>query len=493
MSLVAECDLSPTPILDAVENYAGSFVDLAANSTIGAAGLRASRDRFAASLRKIGVHPGDRIVYCAGNGPAFVAGLAAVLSVGGSPLLVHSKTPPAELKRTALRYGARLAILDDCSSVDLPAALGEVVPLSDVDPLQLFAASIDPALPGFDADYLALPGVPLHPTSGTTGLPKVAVRPGRAATEEARHYIETMGITDADAILAVAPMCHAYAYGMCVMVPLLSNARIVSLRSFEPSLVLQAMGDGRITIFPAVPAMLDVLSLDEWDRPWKTARCVLSAGSALTERTANRFRERSGLTVRPLYGTTETGGITVAPADGTALLGNNVGPPMRGVEVQIVPDSVGSDSPPGVGRLLVRSSSMMAGYLGRGEIDTSVFVDGCFDTGDLASIDAHEQIHLMGRESEVINVEGSKVIPCEVEEVIASLPGVLEVKVYAGRRRSGGQFVKAAVVSEPHVDAASILAHCERNLVYYKCPERILPVGALPRSPTGKILRDQLP
>jgi acyl-coenzyme A synthetase/AMP-(fatty) acid ligase len=493
MSLVAECDLSPTPILDAVENYAGSFVDLAADCTTDAAALRVCRDRFAASLRKLGVRPGDRIIYCAGNGPAFVAGLAAALSVGGSPLLVHAKTPPPELKRTALRYGARLAILDDCTSVDLPTALGQVVRLSEVEGLQLYAASIDPGLPGFDADYLGLPGAPLHPTSGTTGLPKVAVRPARAATEEARHYIETMGITAADAILAVAPMCHAYAYGMCVMVPLLSNARVVSLRGFEPSLVLQAMGDGRVTIFPAVPAMLDVLSLDEWERPWKTARCVLSAGSALTERTANRFRERSGLTVRPLYGTTETGGITVAPADGIPVLGHNVGPAMDGVDVQIVPDSAGSDAPPGVGRLLVRSSSMMAGYLGRSAIDTSVLVDGCFDTGDLASIDANEQIHLMGRESEVINVEGSKVIPCEVEEVIASLPGVLEVKVYAGRRRNGGQFVKAAVVSEPHVDAESIAAHCERNLVYYKCPERILPVGALPRSATGKILRDQLP
>jgi long-chain acyl-CoA synthetase len=252
------------------------------------------------------------------------------------------------------------------------------------------------------------------------------------------------------------------------------------------------MAEGRITIFPAVPAMLDVLSLDEWESPWSTAKCVLSAGSALTERTANRFRERSGLTVRPLYGTTETGGITVAPEGGMPVLGNNVGPAMRGVEVQIVPDPT-ADAPAGVGQLLVRSSSMMAGYLGRGEIDTSVLVDGRFNTGDLASIDSNQQIHLMGRESEVINVEGSKVIPCEVEEVIASLPGVLEVKVYAGRRRNGGHFVKAAVVSEPHVDADAILAHCERNLVYYKCPERVLPVPALPRSPTGKILRDQLP
>ena len=93
----------------------------------------------------------------------------------------------------------------------------------------------------------------------------------------------------------------------------------------------------------------------------------------------------------------------------------------------------------------------------------------------------------------MINVEGLKVLPLEVEEVIGSLPGVLDVKVYAGRRRSGGQFIKAAVVTESHVDSAAIRSHCERNLVYYKRPERIIPVSALPRSPSGKILRDQLP
>jgi acyl-CoA synthetase (AMP-forming)/AMP-acid ligase II len=163
------------------------------------------------------------------------------------------------------------------------------------------------------------------------------------------------------------------------------------------------------------------------------------------------------------------------------------------VETQIVVDPNSDGAPAGVGRLSIRSSSMMAGYLTGNAIDDSLIRDGWLDTGDLAAIDSDGYIQLMGRQSEVINVEGSKVIPCEVEEVIAALPGVHEVKVYAGRRRNGAQFVKAAVVADPQVDEAAILAHCERNLVFYKCPERIIPVDALPRSPAGKILRDQLP
>lgn len=120
-------------------------------------------------------------------------------------------------------------------------------------------------------------------------------------------------------------------------------------------------------------------------------------------------------------------------------------------------------------------------------------VDGWFDTGDLAHITDDGTIHLRGRSSEVINVSGLKVVPCEVEEAIAALPGVLEVKVYAGANRSGSQMVKAAVAADSGVSAASIRAHCEQQLVYYKRPQVVTLVDALPRNPAGKIIRDQLP
>jgi acyl-coenzyme A synthetase/AMP-(fatty) acid ligase len=335
--------------------------------------------------------------------------------------------------------------------------------------------------------------VPLHPTSGTTGEPKVAVRPGRAAVEEARHYVETIGITPDDSILAVAPMCHAYAYGMCVMVPLISGARVISMRSFQASRVFAALANERVTVLPAVPAMIDVLMFGAGERLRGSVRTVLTAGSPLSERTANRFAERSDVKLRPLYGTTETGGITVAPAGDEQIAGSCVGPPMSGVEAEVRPDAESAAAQPGVGRLYIRSSSMMAGYFGRQGVDSSPILDGWFATGDLAWMDPAGRIHLMGRETDVINVEGLKVIPLEVEEVIAAVPGVVEVKVYAGKRRNGSQFIKAAVVTESGVDASAIRAHCETNLVYYKRPERILPLDKLPRSPAGKILRDQLP
>ncbi len=142
---------------------------------------------------------------------------------------------------------------------------------------------------------------------------------------------------------------------------------------------------------------------------------------------------------------------------------------------------------------MVRSSSMMAGYLDRDGLDTSPLEDGWFKTGDLASIEWSGAIHLKGRETEVINVAGMKVIPCDVEEVIAAISGVREVKVYPGGDPSGTQFVKAAVVIDADVTVDQIQDHCEKHLVYFKRPTRIVPIEALPRSPSGKIIRDQLP
>jgi acyl-coenzyme A synthetase/AMP-(fatty) acid ligase len=486
-------DLSPLPILDAAESYRGEFVDLDARRVVTSAAFHDGRTQLAAGLAAQGLVPGQRVIVAVANGPEFVATLLAVLTLGGSPVLVHPKTPAPELKRTALRYGAQLVVSNECPLEGLRIEAVSVTTLSAGDWIELVAARVDFNAPGFNRQYVDLPGVPLHPTSGTTGEPKVAVRPGRAAVEEARHYIETIGVTDGDTVAAVAPMCHAYAYGMCVMVPLLTSARVVSMRSFQASRVFQALAEERLTILPAVPAMLEVLMFGAGDRLRGAVRTVLSAGSPLPQRTAGRFREKSGVTIRPLYGTTETGGITVAPACEELVGGSCVGPPMRGVEVEVRPRPEHSGSQPGVGRLYIRSSSMMAGYFGGEGVDTSPLVEGWFATGDLARIDPEGRIHLMGRETDVINVEGLKVIPCEVEEVIASLPGVLDVKVYAGHRRTGAQFIKAAVVTEPHVDPAAIRAHCEANLVYYKRPERILPLPSLPRSPAGKILRDQLP
>jgi acyl-CoA synthetase (AMP-forming)/AMP-acid ligase II len=164
---------------------------------------------------------------------------------------------------------------------------------------------------------------------------------------------------------------------------------------------------------------------------------------------------------------------------------------MQGVDVEarVPEDETGDD----LSTLYVRSSSMMAGYLGPQGLDRSQLEEDWFNTGDLARLGPDAGIHLRGRVTEVVNVGGLKVVPREVEDVIAGLPGVDEVKVYAGLSPAGSQFVKTAVVANGNLDEAAVRAHCKRQLIYYKRPSVVHLVHSLPKTPSGKVVLDQLP
>jgi len=482
--------LAPTPILDAVEGFGGSIVDLDRGKVVDADELRQGSYELEKLFRAGGLSPGDRPVIAIGNGPTFIATLGAILRAGGSPLLLHADSPAAELARTAQRFGANVVITDSLTAVELAAAGVEGREFSCSD---WAAGAWARTGPSPDDDGGDLPGVPLHPTSGTTGQPKLAVRPGNAAVAEARHYIDTIGIDESDTILCTIPMSHAYGYGMCVMVPLLSGATVLSMRRFNAKPVVDALAERRVTIYPTVPVLLDVLLVSVADG-LVAPRCITSAGAPLRERTAARVEERWGTAVRPLYGTTETGGITVARPNHDARAAGSVGPPMREVSVDVRPveDPEGSLEE-GVGELWVSSPSLMAGYLSSAGIDRSQIAGGWFNTGDLARIGDRGDVTLLGRASEVINVFGNKVLPSEVEEVISLLPHVAEVKVYSAPNRWGSNSVRAAVVATDGVTDRDVRDHCERHLVSYKQPEQITMLEALPRSPAGKIVLSKLP
>ena len=488
-------DLAPTPLLDLFENYSGSYHDLDRGLKLGGPQLRSARDALATGLtsQKIGLVAGDRVILAVGNGPGFIAAFIAVLSVGGSPVLVHVDTPPGEIDRLSRSYDARFALCDAWTENDLSGFSASVSSLPFAPNAAVTVAALRSDTTGDRRPLPSIAGMPLHPTSGTTGVPKLAARHGIAAIAEAVDYQQAIGMCADDTILCVVPMSHAYGFGIAAMVSLVSGASIISSRRFQPHAVFRALCEHPITTFPAVPAMLHLLLVASRGRIEGLPPRVLSAGAPLAEHTAREFFEKNGQTAWSLYGSTETGGICVdvdAPPDAAP---GSVGPRMAPVSVEIRPLADTSDWKPGVGRVAVKSPSMMAGYLTPEGVDSSSIRDGWFENGDLGFIDAAGRVHLVGRESEVVNVFGMKVIPSEVESVIRDFPGVADVKVYAGQHRSGSQIVKAAIAAPASLDLAALREHCAANLVAYKRPEIIIPLEALPRTPTGKIIKDQLP
>ena len=488
--------LNSDAILTALDQFRGSIFDLDNNCRLDACGFAIGWNDLAKQLGKRGLLAGQIVVIAVHNGPLFPAALAAVLSHGATPLLLHGSTPLLELVRHARKVGSSFLLREPCSTSQLDESGVEraeiVVAGSESDKLFATAAwyQLEASCEiGFSPN---LGGVPLHPTSGTTGESKLAARAGHCCMKEVEHIIHTIEARQSDRFLICVPMSHAYGYGMGTMVPIVANATIMTMRHFNPRAALRALFKHEITIFPAAPAMLDLmLKVGAWPNP--PPRLILAAGSPLSEKTATEFRNKVNARVRLLYGTTESGTISISTSEEAEQPGC-VGKPMHGIEVQLQPlKDAASDAHGEIGLLHVRSSSMMSGYYKSNCRELETVPQGWFNTGDLAKIDPSGAIHLVGRAKEIIDVSGLKVIPKEVEDVLAAIDGVIEVAVYAGKHRSGCDIVKAAIVASRELPISEVRGHCEQRLVAYKRPEIVTQLSFLPRSPSGKILRDQLP
>lgn len=470
--LDARC-CSSAPLINLFDAYRGRIFDLDRGEQTCADTLKLIRDHLVVAMQGSGVQPTDRVLIALANGPLFLPAMIAVLALGCAPILVHAASTITELHKDVATWEAQWVLRETS-----PVSPGEIT-WTECGPIVIARTGVQPSQD--------LPIAPLHPTSGTTGSPKLAIRPAHAAIAEAEHYATAMRIGPADCIVCTTPMSHAYAFGMAVITPLLTQANVMTMQSFNPRMAVSALAGDHATIMAAAPVMLRLMAQARWQRAAKL-RIMLTAGAPISGAAMQAFEDRTGILARPLLGTTESGGISVAmesPRPGA------VGKPMAGVEVRIAGSAGAIGTEPG--RLQVRSASMMAGYWSSGQIDRGVDANGWFETGDLARIGDDGQIELFGREAETINVSGYKILPAEIEGVIASLAEVSDVKVYASRSRNGDVVVAAAVIAAAPIDQAAILTHCGVQLAGFKIPSRITFLREFPRNRSGKIAVNELP
>ncbi|MDR1959482.1 MAG: acyl--CoA ligase [Planctomycetaceae bacterium] len=495
----------PDNFLASLENYKGQITCMDIQMTVSSDQLREGWSMLIRRFSESGMIPGDRIVVAVGNGPGFIAVWGAILALGGSPVPVHFETPPMELHRIACKFHASFIVTDSHTETEMELAESHSCTLECSNWGQIVWTDVYSGgrSPGDDR-ILDFAGIPLHPTSGTTGEPKLAVRPVRTAIAEIDNYVNTFGIDSGDTILGMTPMSHAFAHGFCVLAPVMTGANLVTMRKFQPKLVNQACSGMKITIIAAVAGVLDTMLFMGADVLKNPARKIFSGGGPLTERTAKQFKRITGIVPRPLYGTTETGGIAVARKDELCIDGC-VGSPFNGVSVRFVPHageeeknnsaSCGktgkeSDIKP-MSLVYVKSESLMSGYLVNETIDMGSLDSGWYNTGDLGYSDSCGRLYLHGREAEVINISGLKVLPREVEEILLSLKGIREIKVFGHKNRSGSCQLYAAVVADG-LSVEDVRIYCRQQLVYYKQPSRIILLPELPKNAGGKVRLSEL-
>jgi long-chain acyl-CoA synthetase len=223
-------------------------------------------------------------------------------------------------------------------------------------------------------------------------------------------------------------------------------------------------------------------------------RLTLGGGMAVQRAVADRWKKATGCTLAEAYGLTETSpAVCINPLD-LADYNGSIGLPVPSTEISIQDDDGRELSLGDVGELCVRGPQVMRGYWNRPDETAKVMSpEGWLRTGDIARIDEKGYVYIVDRKKDMILVSGFNVYPNEIEDVVAQMPGVLEVAAVGVPDEKSGEAVKLVIVrKDPNLTADDIRAHCREYLTGYKQPKTIEFRDSLPKTNVGKILRREL-
>jgi len=479
----------------AVQNYGDSTAIIEGEKSVNYRTLMAMVGNLSKFLLSRGIKKGDRVAILLPNSIEFVSAFFSISKVGAVSVPINTSYKEQEVTfyvqhsgSTMILTNSELKPLADRVAVKTTSS---VVVVKGDDPEWVYETdakyTIDPINiePGDEAIYLY--------STGSTGKPKRVSRTHFNLVALADNHTETVGWSREDKILFTVPISHTYGFGNFISAVKI-GAGVVTMGDFDRHKVLDILDKEQINIFPAVPVMLDVLAKTYLPRPIKlpSLKLVISAGAALGESTFRKFHESFGIYPRQLYGSTETGVISINLGEDIENTFKSVGQAVNNVEVRVLNQKGQVADVDEVGDITVKSPSMTSGYYGLVEETAEVFKNGYYYTGDLGRIDRDGFIYIVGRKKFFINVGGNKVDPIEVESLLLEYPGVTEAAVLGVTDGGGNERVKAVLVTEVGIEKTDILKYCKHSMADFKIPGIIEFRPELPRSPTGKVLREKL-
>jgi long-chain acyl-CoA synthetase len=260
---------------------------------------------------------------------------------------------------------------------------------------------------------------------------------------------------------------------------------------FERHAVASHIERARLTVFISVPFMFITLAQTRYERApdFSSLRLCVSASAPLPKKFNAEFHQKFGMHVRQLYGSTETGSMSVNLDHDISGTLDSVGPPLPGVSFAIADGNGDSLRHGETGQVLVASPWAIEGYDSAPGLNTEVFRNGFFHTGDLGRLDDEGRLYLQGRLSFLINKGGFKIDPREVEEVLEGHPHVDRVAVVGVPTPYGDDKVKAVIVRRLPCTEVELAEFCRGKIADYKIPSVFEFREELPTSPTGKLRR----
>jgi long-chain acyl-CoA synthetase len=500
--------------------------------------LDADARALAAWLQSQGLARGDRVALMLPNVPQYAVAVAAVLRAGLVVVNVNPQHTAVELEHQLRDAGARAIVILE----HFAATLEQVMPRVPVQAVLLasmgdmlgplkgtvinhVARRVRHLVPAFrlpDAvrwrDAVAdgrrrsfvSPAIgpddiaALQYTGGTTSPSKAAVLLHRnlvanVLQSEAWYRPALARLAPGEQLVNICalPLHHIFAFTTCMLL----GFRLGALNVLIPNprdlpATIKTMAAQRFhgipatdTLFQALASHPDIGSVD-----FGALAICIGGGMAVQGSTARLWLQKTGCPIVEGYGLSETSpSATCNPVEGTGVAGS-IGLPLPGTDVVLLDDD-GQPVPPGApGEIAIRGPQVMAGYWQRPDETAKVMTrDGFFRSGDIGTMDEGGWLRIVDRKKDMILVSGFHVIPNEVEDVIARMPGVLECAAVGVPDARAGEAVKVVVVKQdPGVTERDVRAFCEANLSGYKRPKLVEFRSALPRTPVGKILRREL-
>ena len=496
---------------------------------------------FGAWLQSKGLKRGDRVALMMPNVLQYPVAILAVLRAGFVVVNVNPLYTPRELEHQLIDSGAQAIVILENFATTLEKVIAKTqlkhVVIASVGDLLGFpkgmitnyvVRSVKKAVPRYqlpgatkfndaldDGRSRPLSRPQLGPediaflqyTGGTTGVSKGAVLVhsnifGNALVAEAwlqPALDDTSRGPRPDPIVVVCalPMYHIFCLVSCMWLAFKTGGHCVLIPNpRDADSMIKALSKHKFNVLPAVNTLFNSLvNHQNFQRlDFSALRISNGGGMAVQRVVADSWLKLTGCPIVEGYGLTETSsGATCNEISNTNYSGD-VGMPMPSTEVSIRDDKgdeVGLGEP---GEICLRGPQVMRGYWQRPEATAEVMTpDGFFKSGDIGVMLANGHVKIVDRKKDMILVSGFNVYPNEIEDVVASCPGVMECAAIGVPDEKTGEAVKLFVVKkDPALTIEQVAAHCRQELTAYKNPKVIVFRDALPKSNVGKILRREL-
>ncbi|XP_010545619.1 PREDICTED: 4-coumarate--CoA ligase 4 [Tarenaya hassleriana] len=509
------------PLFDYVfEKFSGDvsggqtcLIDGTTGRTLTYSDVHVASRRVAAGLQSLGVGKGDVIMLLLPNSLEFAVSFLAAAYLGAIATTANPLFTAAEIAKQSRASAAKMVVTQRCFAGKVAGLQNDGVlvvitdedgpdegyvrykKLTESDETKLDRPEIRPE------DTVAMPY-----SSGTTGLPKGVMITHKGMVTSIAQKVDgenpNLDYKEGDVILCFLPMFHIFALDALLLSGIRAGAALLIVPRFELSLVLELIQRYKVTVAPvAPPVVLAVVKSPEAEKyDLRTVRMVMCGAAAVKKELEEAVRLRFPNAVFGQgYGMTEAGTLAKSLAfarEPFEAKSGACGTVVRNAQMKIVDPTTRASLPRNhPGEICIRGDQLMKGYLNDPEATArTIDEDGWLHTGDVGYMDEDDELFIVDRMKELIKYKGYQVAPAELENLLISLPEIEDAAVIGMRDEVADEVPVAFVVRSQgsKLNEDGVKDFINKQVVHYKRIKAVFFLDAIPKAPSGKILRKEL-